>query len=93
MFHGKTYICYILCRSLAERSEEASKAVAAKRELRARVDQISKDYEEEKQLTFDITQDMTRQYKGMQEELLNRVRLFISCFTSILSLTLSCFIY
>ena len=58
---------------LAERSEDASKAIAAKRELRARVEEISKDYDEEKKLTFDITQDMTRQYKGMQEELLNRV--------------------
>ena len=59
--------------SIAERTEDASKAIAAKRELRARVEEISKDYDEEKKLTFDITQDMTRQYKGMQEELLNRV--------------------
>ncbi len=59
--------------NLAERTEDTSKAIAAKRELRARVEEISKDYEEEKKLTFDITQDMTRQYKGMQEELLNRV--------------------
>ena len=58
----------------AERSEEASKAVAAKREYSQRVEQISKDFEEEKQMTFEITQDMTRQYKAMQEELLGRVR-------------------
>jgi hypothetical protein len=57
----------------AERSEEASKAIAAKRELSQRVSQISKDYEEEQSRTFEITQDMTRQYKGMQEELLGRV--------------------
>ena len=62
------------CISIAERSEESSKALAAKRELQARVEQISKDYEEEKKLTLDITKDMTRQYKGMQEELLSRVR-------------------
>lgn len=58
---------------LAERSEEASKAIAAKRELSQRVQQISTDYEEEKEMTFQLTQDMTRQYKGMQEELLGRI--------------------
>ena len=59
--------------SKAERSEEASKALAAKREYSSRVDQIARDFEEEKQMTFEITQDMTRQYKAMQEELLARV--------------------
>jgi len=58
---------------LAERSEEASKAIAAKRELSQRVQQISSDYDEEKEMTFQLTQDMTRQYKGMQEELLGRI--------------------
>ena len=59
----------------AERAEETSKAVATKRELQNRVKQISQDFDEEKKLTFDVTQDMTRQYKGMQEELLARVRI------------------
>lgn len=58
---------------IAERSEEASRALASKRELQARVEQINKDFEEEKSMTFEITQDMTRQYKGMQEELLARI--------------------
>lgn len=57
----------------AERSEEASKALAAKREYQGRIAQISKDFEEEQRQTLEITQDMTRQYKGMQEELLGRV--------------------
>ena len=57
----------------AERAEEASKALAAKREYASRVDQIARDFEEEKKMTFEITQDMTRQYKSMQEELLGRV--------------------
>ena len=65
--------CTSLQVQLAERTEDASKAMAAKRELQARVEQISKDFEEEKNATFEITQDMTRQYKGMQEELLSRV--------------------
>ena len=57
----------------AERSEEASKALAAKREYKGRIEQIQRDFEEEQKQTFEITQDMTRQYKGMQEELLTRV--------------------
>eukprot|EP01033_Poteriospumella_lacustris_P000108 gene107-70_t len=32
-----------------------------------------KDFQEEKRQTYEITQDMTRQYKGMQEELLSRI--------------------
>ena len=61
-------------RSLAERTEDASKAMAEKRELKVRVAQIQKDFEEEQEQTFEMRQDMTRQYKGMQEELLSRVR-------------------
>lgn len=59
---------------LAERTEEASKAMASRRELQRRMEEISRDFEEEQKLTFEIRQDMTRQYKGMQEELLSRVR-------------------
>lgn len=58
----------------AERTEEASKAMAARRELARRMEDISRDFDEEQKLTFEIRQDMTRQYKGMQEELLSRVR-------------------
>ena len=57
----------------AERTEESSRAMATKRELQARVEHIAKDFEEEQNLTFEMRQDMTRQYKGMQEELLSRV--------------------
>ena len=57
----------------ADRSLEATRAIADKRELQGRVEELEKDFEMEQQGTFDITQDMTRQYKGMQEELLNRV--------------------
>ena len=52
--------------------------MAAKRELQARVEHIAKDFEEEQNLTFEMRQDMTRQYKGMQEELLSRVSAYIS---------------
>lgn len=65
--------CQSLQVQLAERSEEASKAMASKREYQSRVEQISKDFAEEQRQTFEITQDMTRQYKGMQEELLTQI--------------------
>lgn len=73
----KTKLFMLTCQSLqvqlAERSEEASRALAQKRELQGRVEQMSKDLDEERERTFEITQDMTRQYKGMQEELLSRI--------------------
>ena len=78
---GKLKFFMLQCQSLqvqlSERTEEASKAMAAKRELQARVEQIAKDFEEERNTTFEITQDMTRQYKSMQEELLSRVSLVL----------------
>lgn len=61
------------CLPIAERTEEASKAMAARRELQRRMEDVSRDFDEEQKLTFEIRQDMTRQYKGMQEELLSRV--------------------
>ena len=65
--------CQSLQVQLAERSEEAAKALSAKREYQERIEQIMKDFQEEKRQTYEITQDMTRQYKGMQEELLSRI--------------------
>eukprot|EP01031_Cornospumella_fuschlensis_P033953 gene33953-41089_t len=65
--------CQSLQVQLAERSEEAAKALATKREYQDKFQQISRDFEEEKKITYEITQDMTRQYKGMQEELLSRI--------------------
>jgi hypothetical protein len=84
------FYCLLLRKvfPIAERSEEASKAMASKREYQERIEQISKDFDEEKRTTFEITQDMTRQYKGMQEELLSRVR----CFEIFLSLILILYI-
>ncbi len=67
----------------AERTEESSRAMATKRELQARVEHIAKDFEEEQNLTFEMRQDMTRQYKGMQEELLSRV-IYTTLYTHIL---------
>mmetsp|Transcript_18570 Transcript_18570/g.19331 ORF Transcript_18570/g.19331 Transcript_18570/m.19331 type:complete len:193 (-) Transcript_18570:164-742(-) len=65
--------CQSLQVQLAERTEEASRALASKRELQTRVQQIQRDFEAEQEQTFEMRQDMTRQYKGMQEELLSRI--------------------
>ncbi|KAG6971992.1 hypothetical protein JG688_00004180 [Phytophthora aleatoria] len=58
---------------LAERHEITVKTLESKRELQERVADLQKDFERERKETFGITQNMTRQYKSMQEELLNRV--------------------
>jgi myosin heavy subunit len=65
--------CQSLQVQLAERTEEASKAMASRRELQRKMSEVSRDFDEEQKLTFEIRQDMTRQYKGMQEELLSRI--------------------
>ncbi|KAG9409334.1 hypothetical protein AC1031_019586 [Aphanomyces cochlioides] len=62
-----------LQQQLADRHELAVRAMEAKRELQNRVSDLQRDFEAGKNDTFGITQDMTRQYKSMQEELLNRI--------------------
>jgi hypothetical protein len=59
----------------ALRREESRTANIAKRELEQRVVELKGDFESEQKTTFEITADMTRQYKGMQEELLGKVNL------------------
>lgn len=65
--------CQSLQVQLAERTEDASRALAMKREYQKKIEMLTKDYEEEQHQTFEMRQDMTRQYKGMQEELLSRI--------------------
>lgn len=57
----------------AERTDSAVTSIKAKRELQERVEQLKKDFDDERRDTFEITADMTRQYKAMQEELLNKI--------------------
>ncbi|GBG30394.1 Coiled-coil domain-containing protein 153 [Hondaea fermentalgiana] len=64
-----------LQRQLAERQEEATKAMASRREIQNRVIELKRDFEDEQKQTFQITADMTRQYKSMQEELLTRINI------------------
>eukprot|EP00611_Tribonema_gayanum_P031977 TRINITY_DN9388_c0_g1_i1.p1 TRINITY_DN9388_c0_g1~~TRINITY_DN9388_c0_g1_i1.p1 ORF type:complete len:203 (+),score=79.23 TRINITY_DN9388_c0_g1_i1:885-1493(+) len=58
---------------LAERSDETLLAIKERQSKQGEVAVLQKRLEEATQDTFEITRDMTRQYKGMQEELLNRI--------------------
>jgi len=60
-------------QQLVWREEKVQTALANQKELQERVTHYHKDFEREKEEIFDISADMTRQYKGMQEELLARV--------------------
>lgn len=60
-------------RLAADRSLDATRIVMEKRELHAKIEEVQRELEEEQKATMELTRDMTRQYKGMQEELLNRV--------------------
>lgn len=59
---------------LADRSLDTTRIVMEKRMLHAKIEEVQRELEEEQKATVELTRDMTRQYKGMQEELLNRVR-------------------
>jgi len=48
-------------------------ALASQKELREQVDLYHRDFEKEKEEIFEIAADMTRQYKGMQEDLLEKI--------------------
>ena len=60
-------------QQLVWREQKLQTSLAAQAELQERVDHCHRDFEKEKEEIFDISADMTRQYKGMQEELLARV--------------------
>mmetsp|Transcript_12463 Transcript_12463/g.29563 ORF Transcript_12463/g.29563 Transcript_12463/m.29563 type:complete len:201 (-) Transcript_12463:21-623(-) len=67
------YLAQALSRQLAERGDATTEALRERRELTAKMEALKRDFEEEKEGTFEITADMTRQYKAMQEELLARI--------------------
>ena len=58
---------------LVHKSELTSDATAKVEIIREELNTITSKFEEEKQTTMDVTRTMTRQYKGMQEELLNKI--------------------
>mmetsp|Transcript_10795 Transcript_10795/g.19575 ORF Transcript_10795/g.19575 Transcript_10795/m.19575 type:complete len:182 (-) Transcript_10795:64-609(-) len=58
---------------LAYRSEATANAVVECETIRQELADATQKYEDEKQMSIDVTRSMTRQYKGMQEELLNKI--------------------
>lgn len=58
---------------LAYRSEATANAVAECESIREELAHATKKYEDEKKLHNDVTRSMTRQYKGMQEDLLKKI--------------------
>merc|ERR1719198_274428 len=66
-------MCQALQMQLADRTEDVSRSLSQKRNLEDQVEKIKKDFEEEQKSAFEITRDMTRQYKGMQEQLVDRI--------------------
>lgn len=58
---------------LADRTETRDAADADRRAMKERMLRTEQLYQDERRATLDITRDMTRQYKGMQEDLLNKI--------------------
>ena len=59
----------------AERTERALGAERVAHELRARMRQMETDMLNNEKNTFDITAEMSRQFKGMQESLMAKINL------------------
>ena len=58
---------------LAYRSEATADAVAKFETIRLELADTNQKHESEKKFSIDVARSMTRQYKGMQEDLLNRI--------------------
>lgn len=58
---------------LAYRSETTAKASSDCKQMLEKVKNARRERDDAKQMTLDVTQDMTRQYKGMRDELLSKI--------------------
>ena len=58
---------------LSKRTELMNEAKEEKQSLEERVQKMSLDFDVEQKTAFEITRDMTRQYKSMQEQLVDRI--------------------
>ena len=58
---------------LSHRSETPSNSFSKCDSMHKTLIEATQKYDEEKQLSLDLTQNMTRQYKGMQDNLLNKI--------------------
>ena len=61
----------ILQSKLVSEKERADNAKASENEIRAKLFELEKHFQEEEKTRFDIITNMTRQYKSMQEQLQN----------------------
>ena len=59
--------------TVEESKNERMKAIQDKREAEEAKAKLLDEYEEEKELTFAVTTNMTRQYLSMQKDFLNRL--------------------
>ena len=58
---------------LSARSEAASKASCSRDEMQKKVLEMTSKHNEDKEMALAVTRDMTRQYKAMQEQLLDKI--------------------
>ena len=58
---------------LVFRSEDAATTAAECQAIREELADAIQKYENEKKMSMDVARSMTRQYKGMQEDLLNKI--------------------
>jgi chromosome segregation ATPase len=58
---------------LAYRSEDTANTVAECDAIREELADATQKYESERKMSIDVARSMTRQYKGMQEDLLNKI--------------------
>jgi hypothetical protein len=58
---------------LAQRSETTATINHKYEEMKQSLNEMNTNMESERRLTHNLTRDMTRQYKGMQDDLLNKI--------------------
>jgi chromosome segregation ATPase len=58
---------------LAYRSEDTANTVAECEAIREELADATQKYKSERKMSIDVARSMTRQYKGMQEDLLNKI--------------------
>lgn len=75
--------CQSLQLQLAERTINASHAMAEKKVFEDRYDEVEKKLDSEEKTTHDITQAMTRQYEAMQEQLIEKINALESSLTDL----------